>query len=142
MRSMSLRVSDVAIGAGVSTDTVRYYERAGLLPPPPRSPGGYREYDEDATRRIRFIKGAQRFGLKLSEIRELLQIQDQGACPCGHTKTLLERRMAEVDQELARLSALRQDLAEMAELDCFSVEPDRAEAWPCEIEFIGKGGVR
>lgn len=55
------------------------------LPPPPRSPSGYREYDKSTTHRIHFIKGAQGLGLKLAEIRELLEIQDRGACPCGHT---------------------------------------------------------
>ena len=53
------------------------------LPPPPRSPSGYREYDKSTTHRIHFIKGAQGLGLKLAEIRELLEIQDRGACPCG-----------------------------------------------------------
>jgi DNA-binding transcriptional MerR regulator len=135
---MPLRVSDVAEGSGVSADTVRYYEREGLLPPAPRSPSGYREYDSSTTRRIHFIKGAQGFGLKLSEIRELLEIQDKGACPCGHTKALLERRVAEIEEELTRLSQLRQQLSEMADLECPANR--NGDLWPCEIEFVKRGG--
>src|SRR5918992_3569756 len=67
---MSLRVSELAGQAGLTTDTVRYYERVGLLPEPPRSASGYRQYDEELADRLRFIKGAQRFGLRLGEIKE------------------------------------------------------------------------
>lgn len=90
---MALRVSQVAEQAGVSPDAVRFYEKEGLLPEPPRSPAGYREYEDTIPQRIRFIKGAQEMGLRLAEIGELLEIQDRGACPCGHTKTLVERRI-------------------------------------------------
>ncbi|CAN5658106.1 hypothetical protein BH18ACT15_BH18ACT15_05530 [soil metagenome] len=82
---MTLKVSGIAERAGVSPDAVRYYEREGLLPPAPRSASGYREYDDSTAGRIRFIKGAQAVGLRLSEIRELLEIQDRGACPCVRT---------------------------------------------------------
>ena len=59
---------------------MRYDERLGLLPKPERSPCGYRQYDEELADRLRFIKGAQRFGLPLEEIKELLDIQDRGSC--------------------------------------------------------------
>jgi DNA-binding transcriptional MerR regulator len=59
---VALTVSNLAEQAGLTADTVRYYERRGLLPPPARTPAGYRQYDDDATRRLRFIKGAQRVG--------------------------------------------------------------------------------
>jgi DNA-binding transcriptional MerR regulator len=110
-----LTVSNVASQVGLSADTVRYYERIGLLPSPSRTPSGYRLYDESATERLRFIKGAQRFGLRLDEIRELLDIRDRGMCPCGHTQDLLTKRIGEVDRELARLNALRSELTRMVE---------------------------
>jgi DNA-binding transcriptional MerR regulator len=135
---MSLRVSEVAQKAGVSADAVRFYEREGLLPPPPRSPSGYREYDATVPERIRFIKGAQGMGLRLSEIGELLEIQDRGACPCGHTRTLVERRIGEIDAEIGRLSELRSNLAAMAELDCAATA--ESELWACEIAFRTRGG--
>nr|MBA2600240.1 heavy metal-responsive transcriptional regulator [Actinomycetota bacterium] len=137
---MSLRVSQVAEQAGVSPDAVRFYEKEGLLPQPPRSPAGYREYDPTVPQRVRFIKGAQEMGLKLAEIGELLEIQDRGACPCGHTKTLVERRIAEIDAEMARLSGLRVELAEMAKLECPAT--DQGDLWPCEVTFIKRGGER
>ena len=75
---MALRVSQVSQRAGGSPDAVRFYEKEGLLPEPPRSPAGYREYDDQTPERIRFIKSAQEMGLKLAEIGELLEIQDRG----------------------------------------------------------------
>lgn len=135
---MALNVSDIARQAGVSPDAVRYYEKEGLLPPAPRSPSGYRQYDETTAERISFIKGAQEMGLKLAEIGELLEIQDRGACPCGHTKTLVERRLAEIDAEMSRLSLLRNELASMAELECPATT--ESELWPCQVAFVRRGG--
>ncbi|MDP9067763.1 MAG: heavy metal-responsive transcriptional regulator [Actinomycetota bacterium] len=135
---MPMKVSEVASEAGVSPDAVRFYEREGLLPSPARSPSGYREYEETTPRRIAFIKGAQAMGLKLAEIKELLEIQDKGACPCGHTRTIVERRISEIDAELTRLAAVRGELAEMANLECPAT--DESELWPCEVTFIKRGG--
>jgi DNA-binding transcriptional MerR regulator len=134
---MALNVSQVARQVGISADAVRFYEREGLLPPPSRSPAGYREYDPSIAHRIRFIKGAQAMGLKLAEIKELLEIQDRGACPCGHTRHLVERRIAEIDAEMDRLKAVRDQLAAMAELDCPAT--DQSELWACEVRFIQRG---
>jgi DNA-binding transcriptional MerR regulator len=94
----------------LTADTIRYYEREGLLPPPDRTASGYRAYDEDAVERLRFIKGAQRIGLRLQEIKELLDIRDRGLCPCGHIEDLLSRRVSEVDAEITRLQETRTDL--------------------------------
>lgn len=135
---MALRVSELAQSAGVSPDTIRYYERLGLLPEAGRTQAGYRQFDEGDARRIRFIKDAQRLGLTLTEIGELLQIQDNGACPCGHTKSLLERRLAQVNDEIAALLELRDELTNLGKLECF---PTSGESkWSCEIEFPKKGG--
>jgi MerR family transcriptional regulator, mercuric resistance operon regulatory protein len=134
---MALRVSDIAARVGISPDTVRYYEKEGLLPPARRSPSGYREFDESTAGRIRFIKGAQGMGLTLAEIAELLEIQDRGACPCGHTKTLVERHITRIDAEMSRLSELRSELTQMAELDCPATT--EGDVWPCEAQFIKRG---
>ena len=112
---MALTVSALADQAGLSADTVRYYERVGLLPPPARSAAGYRLYDQAAVGRLRLIKGAQRAGLRLREIGELLQVADRGRCPCGHTETLLRERLGEVRAELARLRALEAELTRLLE---------------------------
>jgi DNA-binding transcriptional MerR regulator len=136
---MALRVSDVAGRVGLTPATIRYYERLGLLPTPERTPSGYRQYDEGVADRLRFIKGAQRFGLRLDEIRELLDIQDQGQCPCGHTQELLRTRVAEVDEEMRRLKRLRSDLLAMIKrADC---DATASMTWPCAVEFIEGGEV-
>jgi DNA-binding transcriptional MerR regulator len=108
-----LRIGEVAGAAGVTADTIRYYEREGLLPPPERTPSGYRAYDGAAVDRLRFIQGAQRLGLRLGDIRDLLAVRDTGTCPCEPAEDLLTRRLAEVDAEIARLTALRSDMARM-----------------------------
>jgi DNA-binding transcriptional MerR regulator len=92
---MALTVSALADTVGLSADTVRYYERVGLLPKPARSAAGYRLYDQAVVGRLRLIKGAQRAGLRLREIGELLQVADRGQCPCGHTESLLREHLAE-----------------------------------------------
>jgi DNA-binding transcriptional MerR regulator len=111
----TLRVAELAAEVGVAADTVRYYERAGLLPAPARTPAGYRMYDGSAVERIQFIQGAQRLGLRLREIADLLAIRDTGVCPCEPAEQVLRRRLAEVDTELARLTALRAQMVTMLE---------------------------
>jgi DNA-binding transcriptional MerR regulator len=108
-----LTIAEVAAGAGVRPDTLRYYERTGLVPPPPRTTGAHRRYPEATVDRLRFIRGAQRLGLRLAEIKELLAVRDTGACPCEPAEELLRRHLAEIDAELARLSRLRDEVAAM-----------------------------
>jgi DNA-binding transcriptional MerR regulator len=122
-----LRVGELADAVSVTADTIRYYERAGLLPSPSRTPSGYRAYDAGAVDRLRFIQGAQRLGLRLSDIRDLLAVRDTGTCPCEPAEDLLSRRLTEVDAEIARLTALRREmaaiLAGLAQPDCPAPTP-------------------
>jgi MerR family transcriptional regulator, mercuric resistance operon regulatory protein len=133
-----LTVSKVAKAAGVRPDTIRYYERQGLVPKPERTPGGYRAYDEDAVRRVRFIRGSQRFGLRLKEIKGLLEVIDKGLCPCGHASDLITARMAEIEQQIEELRELRGELARLSG----DVGPDGCTpgVWPCEQAFVQGGG--
>jgi DNA-binding transcriptional MerR regulator len=110
-----LRVAELAAAAGVSPDTVRYYERAGLLPAPSRTAAGYRAYDGDAVDRLQFIRGCQRLGLRLRDIADLLAIRNTGACACEPATRHLRRRLAELDAEMARLAALRAEMAAMVD---------------------------
>lgn len=126
---MSMTVSALATKAGVKPDTLRYYQKIGLLPPPARSEAGYRLFEQDSLHRLAFIKSAQRVGLRLADIRQLLEVMDRGLCPCGHTEDLLRTRMEEVDAEISRLTALREAMARTLEscpADC--ADP---ECWPC-----------
>lgn len=135
-----MRVSELAEKAGVSADTVRYYERERLLEEPGRTRSGYRQYDEAAVERLHFIRGAQTLGLKLGHIKELLAIRDRGACPCGHTQQLLEQRVSEIDAEIRELKALKRELQSMERLECPA--DSGSPPWPCEIEFVKRGGER
>jgi DNA-binding transcriptional MerR regulator len=108
-----LRVSELAETVGVTPDTIRYYERAGLLPAAARTPAGYRAYDAGAVDRLQFIQGAQRLGLKLREIADLLAVRDTGVRPCEPAEQLLRRRLTELDAEMARLTTLRAEMVAM-----------------------------
>lgn len=134
-----LKVSELAGCAGTSPDTVRYYEWAGLLAAPRRTAVGYRVYGAEAVERLRFIRGAQRFGLRLREVRELLEILDRGQCPCGYTETLVRRRITGLDEEMARLAETRRQLLELAPRHPAGSCPEEADPWPCEVEFVGAG---
>ncbi len=111
----SYRVAELAAAVDVRADTIRYYEKAGLLLIPARTPAGYRVYQADAVDRLQFIQGAQRLGLKLRDIKDLLAIRDTGVCPCEPAEALLRRRLSDLDAEMARLSALRDQLVAMVE---------------------------
>ena len=108
-----MRVAELASVVGVRPDTMRYYERAGLLPPPERTAAGYRQYDAGAVDRLRFIQGAQRLGLRLEDIRDLLAVRDTGTCPCEPAGELLARRLTELDEEMVRLAELRSQMVAM-----------------------------
>jgi len=127
-------VAELAELAGVSPDTVRYYERAGLLAPPPRTAAGYRCYPPSAVERLQFVQGCQRFGLRLREIAELLAVRDTGVCPCEPAEQLLRRHIDELDAELARLTALRADLVRMVGALPDGVCPDVSPGTWCPLD--------
>lgn len=106
-------ITRLAHGAGVKPDTIRYYERIGVLPPPDRTSGAHRRYGPAALDRLQFIQGAQRLGLRLEEITDLLAVRDTGACSCEPAEHLLRHRIEEVDAEIARLNELRAQLGGM-----------------------------
>lgn len=123
----SMSVAQLAARVGVRPDTIRYYERVGLLHAPARTTGDHRRYGEDAVDRLHFIQGAQRLGLRLRDIETLLTVRDTGNCPCEPAEHLLRQRIAELDAELARLDALRVNLVRMVDAlpdrDCPQPEP-------------------
>ncbi|HEX5596540.1 MAG TPA: MerR family transcriptional regulator, partial [Micromonosporaceae bacterium] len=86
-------ISELARRVEVTADTVRYYERIGLLPAPQRTTGAHRRYGPAALDRLRFIQGAQRLGLSLADIANLLAVRDTGDCPCEPAADLLRRRI-------------------------------------------------
>lgn len=139
VRVSQLTVSKLASRVGTSSDTLRYYERIGLLPEPARSPGGYRLYGDEAVERVSFIKRAQRFGLRLEEIGELLAIRERGMCPCGSTRRMLEAKLTELTGEMEALHRLRDDIQLM--IDDHLPEADQ-EGWQCGSSLIELGRRR
>jgi DNA-binding transcriptional MerR regulator len=92
-KEQGLRVAELVAEARVAPDAVRCYERAGLLPPPARTTAGYRAYEPGAIDRLLFSQAAQRRGLRLRDIRDLLAVRDTGPCPCAPAEGLLRRRL-------------------------------------------------
>ncbi len=110
-----MRIGEIAKSAGVTPDTIRYYEREGLLPLADRTPSGYRDYEPEAVDDLRFIKKAQALGLRLTDVREVLEISAGGRPPCEHVRATVSARLTEVDHRLKELRALRSTLRETLE---------------------------
>ena len=118
-----MRIGELAERAGTTTKALRFYERAGLLPPPERTPGGYRDYDEAALDRLRFVKGAQADGLTLAEVAEVIAAREQTGPPCAHVAALLDARAADLDARIADLHALRQEVQRLRDRAA-TLDPD------------------
>jgi DNA-binding transcriptional MerR regulator len=101
------RIGALAAAAGVTVDTLRYYEREGLLPPASRTAGGFRLYSPDIAQRLQFIKRAQQLGLTLREIRQLVQPEN---CRCSAVRDVITERLADVERRLRELVAFRKTL--------------------------------
>ena len=112
---LGMRIGELARRSGLASTALRYYEKAGLLPPPQRTPAGYRAYDASVLQRLVFIRAAQAVGLSLPEIREVIAIRDGGTAPCSHVVGLLERRRAAVRARIRELQRLEQELTQLAE---------------------------
>jgi MerR family Zn(II)-responsive transcriptional regulator of zntA len=102
-----MRIGELAEATGTTTKTLRFYENQGLLPPTERTPAGYRVYTREALGRLDFIRRGQAAGLTLAQIRQILDIRDGGHDPCEHVRALLERRLVDLDAQIAQLVALR-----------------------------------
>jgi Hg(II)-responsive transcriptional regulator len=103
-------ISEAAQQAGVNVQTIRYYERRGLLPSPPRRTSGYRELPADTVRRVRFIKRAQELGFSLDEVAELLQLRAVKPRNRTRVRRIAERRVEQIERKILELEALRKTL--------------------------------
>ena len=105
-----LYIGKVAAAAGLNVQTVRYYERMGLLAPAKRTESGYRVYSPDVLERLNFIRQAQGVGFRLEEIREILRMKYAGESPCNCVRGILQRKLNEVEKQMAALSSFRRQL--------------------------------
>ncbi|HZR35609.1 MAG TPA: MerR family DNA-binding protein [Nevskia sp.] len=111
--STRFTIGRLAKAAGVNIDTVRFYERQGLLQPAPRTPGGYRVYGPADTRRLQFIRRAKALGFSLEDIGELLRLTEDGH-DRGAVKAIAQGRVADLEQRIAELQRMRSALAHHA----------------------------
>src|SRR5215468_11513425 len=101
-----LTIGKLAAAAGVRSDTLRYYEREGLIEPAGKSPAGYRLYDQDSARRLRFIKQAQHCGFTLAEIRELLVLRGRDAARCGDVRKRAIEKKRQLEGKIRSMRAM------------------------------------
>jgi DNA-binding transcriptional MerR regulator len=111
-------IGTLAKQAGVPIKTIRYYEDVGLLARAPRTPAGYRLYAPGSADRLQFIKKAQGLGLRLDEIREILDLCDRGRCPCGHVQKVLQRRLTALKLKIQDLRLLERRLQQATQRGC------------------------
>jgi Hg(II)-responsive transcriptional regulator len=108
-----MRIGTAAEQAGVNVQTLRYYERRGLLPRPPRRTSGYREFPDDAVRIVRFIKRAQDLGFTLDEVEELLRLRNDKRRDRVRIRSVAERRVKQIDGKIAELQAMKKALSHL-----------------------------
>jgi DNA-binding transcriptional MerR regulator len=106
-----MQIGELAKSAGVTVQAVRFYERKGLLPSPPRKESGYRIYGEADVRRLQFVRQAKRLGFSLAEIQSILRMRDRGVSPCSEVVAMAEQHLAETEQQLNHLIRFRDELA-------------------------------
>ncbi len=108
-----MRPGELARQLGMSTDTLRHYERLGLLPIPPRTSGGYRNYSPQALERASLIRRALSVGLSLSDLKIILKIRDRGGVPCQSVRNLAEAKLHQLEQQIGDLLAMRDQLRDV-----------------------------
>jgi DNA-binding transcriptional MerR regulator len=119
-----MKIGEVAIRSGVPTKTIRFWEDAGVLPQPTRTPADYRSYEPAIIDRLNFIRHSQAAGFTLDQIRRVLAIGDRGEPPCEHVTQLIGTRLQDVDDRIAELKATREHLRQLARR---AAEQDPAE---------------
>ena len=111
-------MADIGIGrlaalTGVKIPTIRFYEQNDLIPPPGRTEGGQRRYDENAVRRLHFIRHARELGFSVEDIRQLLALSERPALPCDSAEQIARHHLQQVEGKIARLRLIRSELKRM-----------------------------
>ncbi len=131
---VSLRINDVAQAAGVNRETLRYYERRGLIEQPDRSPGGHRLYDERAVQTLRIIKAAQRLGFTLDEVADLIEVGRRRGRDSG-LQVRAASKLLEVEARMADLAAIRDNLRAALDAGCDDLH-QCASSDCCPLPFV------
>ena len=133
----TLTIGQLARTAGVGVETIRFYERRGLIEDPPRLASGYRQYPPNAAARLRFIRRARELGFSVTEIQEFLSIQVDSASSCEVVELRLEAKVEEIEQ---RIADLRRILEALQELASTCREQEQAEECPV-LRMWSQGGA-
>ncbi|GII54151.1 heavy metal-responsive transcriptional regulator [Planotetraspora thailandica] len=136
-----MRIGVLAAQTGHTTKTIRFYEDAGLLPEPPRTSAGYRDYPAEAVTRLAFVRDAQAAGLTLADIRSILVIRDSGQAPCQHVTDLLDQHLTLVEQRLAELTQARDALHDLKRRARTTDPADCSEDQVCSILTVVAQGA-
>jgi len=112
----NVQIRDLSERTGVSAKTIRYYEEIELLPPAARKPNGYREYSQADVERLKLVAGARRLDFSLSEIKEILDLRERNIAPCNVLLDLLNQKVMGINQRIAELQKMQQDLKELYSL--------------------------
>ena len=126
LRAEPMLIGEISTRTGVNIETIRYYERIGLIPAPPRKNGRRRIYDESHVRRLRFVRRSRGLGFALDDIRTLLALADRGEQACSETKEMTVRHLADVRGKIASLRKLERALREMTD----ACRPGRQSSCP------------
>ena len=110
-----MQSGELARQAGVSSDTLRHYERLGLLAKPPRTSGGYRDYPSHTLERVRLIRRALSVGFSLPELSAILKTRDEGGVPCHRVRALAESKLAQIQQKIQELISMCKQLKQTLE---------------------------
>ena len=105
-----MQIGELAQRLGVTTKTIRFYEASGVLPAAARTESGYRSYGQADVERLTFIKTAQRLGLSLTEIGEIIAFRDRGEPPCDYVQEVLRRQVNDLSERIAEMRRLRDEL--------------------------------
>jgi len=119
-----MRIGELSKNTGFQVETLRYYEKQGLLSPVSRTESGYREYDSKALKQLRFIKQAKSVGFSLNEICELLTLRvERDQHSCGEVKAFAEQKLEQINQKINELMRMRNALHKITDACCGGPEP-------------------
>jgi DNA-binding transcriptional MerR regulator len=105
-----LTIGEVARLTGVTPYTIRFYARRGIMPRPPRSPAGYRQYANGAVDRLRLVRNAQRFGFSLKDVADFMRVRESGGKPCHHVRAAAQQILEAVNQQISALTHARREM--------------------------------
>lgn len=136
-----LKIGQLARRLDLNAQTIRYYERIGILPAPERTESGYRAYGEEDERRLRFVKNARSVGLSLGEIKEILAFNERGEAPCEYVTEAISRRTEEVERQISDLTQFKAELEGLYERARQQPAREPSPGSYCHIIEGGASGV-